>query len=156
MMRSILFANLNPHTGKIAYVIRKTAYAPEDTGITFLDVSKQECEALGIDRIVYPTNHYEDDIPYVWVAHPAHIASLKLPLHCMRQLLLNAMKRATDVEISEKLLLVQKCESVNREWACQQNNILAHFRFVPMKSSTLLALRDTIGNEEHLHRAVFQ
>lgn len=148
-MRHILFAHLNPHTGKIAYVIKKIPDVPEDAEITFLDISEQECETLGVDRIIYPTNHYEDDIPYVWMRHPAHIASLKIPLHCMRQLLLSAMKRATDAEITDKILLIQNCKRTKREWACRRNNILTQLRFTPAESPTLLTLTDTIGDTRH-------
>lgn len=149
MMRYILFAHINPDTERVAYVLKKTAYAPEDTEIVFLDISRQECENLGVEQVIYPTNHYDDDTPYVWDFHPAHIASLKIPLRYMRRLLLNAMQRATDVEIANKLKIEEKSESTIREWACKKQNILARFRFAPQTSGTL-TLTDIIGETRHL------
>lgn len=149
MMRYILFAHINPETERIAYILKKTAYAQEDSEIAFLDISRQECEILGVDRIIYPTNHYDDDIPYVWDFHPAHIASLKIPLPYMRRLLLNAMQRANDAEIARKLKIEEKSENTIREWACQKQNMLARFRFAP-QTSGVLTLTDIIGDTRHL------
>lgn len=93
MMRTILFIHFNPRSGNLAQLVKRIPYAPEDSEMYWIDISRKEKEMLGVEKLEYLNNHHEDDRPYVWKNQPAHIASIDLPLPRMRLRLLNAMRK---------------------------------------------------------------
>jgi len=93
MMRTILFIHFNPGSGRLEQLVKRIPYAPEDSEMYWIDISRKEKEMLGVETLEYLNNHYEDDRPYVWKNQPAHIASVDLPLPRMRLRLLNAMRQ---------------------------------------------------------------
>ena len=117
MMRTILFIHFNPGSDRLEQLVKRIPYAPEDSEMYWIDISRKEKEMLGMETLEYLNNHYEDDRPYVWKNQPAHIASVDLPLPHTRLRLLNAMRKdcrnrfeknrvlAAENELSGRMLL---------------------------------------------------
>ncbi len=93
MMRTILFIHFNPGSGQLEQLVKRIPYAREDSEMYWIDISRKEKEMLGVEKLDYLNNHYEDDRPYVWKNQPAHIASVDLPLPRIHLRLLNAMRK---------------------------------------------------------------
>ena len=114
MMRTILFIHFNPGSGRLEQLVKRIPYAPEDSEMYWIDISRKEKEMLGVETLEYLNNHHEDDRPYVWKNQPAHIASVDLPLPRMRLRLLNAMRKEFNNRLEKNQRLANENELSGR------------------------------------------
>ncbi|OQA82054.1 MAG: hypothetical protein BWY31_03463 [Lentisphaerae bacterium ADurb.Bin242] len=114
MMRTILFIHFNPSSGQLEQLVKRIPYAPEDSEMYWIDISRKEKEMLGAEKLEYLNNHYEDDRPYVWKNQPAHIASVDLPIPHMRLRLLKAMREDCRNRLEENANLADTNEISGR------------------------------------------
>ena len=113
-MRTILFLHFHAESGRLNELVKSIPYAPEDTELYFIDISRPEKEMLGVQELKYLNNHYEDDVPYVWNGQPAHIASVELPLAHMRLHLLKAMRQNSRNRLDKNRILAGENELEGR------------------------------------------
>jgi len=58
MMRTILFIHFNPGSGRLEQLVKRIPYAPEDSEMYWIDISRKEKEMLGAEKLEYLNNHY--------------------------------------------------------------------------------------------------
>lgn len=114
MMRTILFLHFHPASGRLNELVKRIPYAPEDSELYFIDISRAEKETLGMETLKYLNNHYEDDVPYVWNGQPAHIASVEQSLPHMRLHLLKAMRQFCRDRLARNRILADENELSGR------------------------------------------
>jgi len=108
------FIHFNPVSGRLEQLVKRIPYATEDSKMYWIDISRKEKEMLGVEKLDYLNNHYEDDRPYVWKNQPAHIASVDLPLPHMRLRLLMAMRESCHNHFEKNRILAGENELFGR------------------------------------------
>ena len=142
MMRTILFIHFNPSSGSLEQLVKRIPYAPEDSEIYWIDISRREKEMLGAETLEYLNNHHEDNRPYVWKNQPAHIASVDLPLPHMRVRLLNAMREDCCARLEKNAHLADANELSGRMLLFRSQ---ADFTIVSRGRDTLAVSCDLFG-----------